>query len=277
MTSGASGLSRGVLEPFYFGVHEEIFGAYQAPPPNVDRGVGVVLCYPMGQEYIRSHRAFVQLALRLADEGFHVLRFDFTGCGDSCDVVDGEVSLERWRADILTAVAELKEAVDVVCLCGLRMGASLAATIKVDADQIGALVLWDPIISGNEYLEEVLRQHRTWLGGSFAKSAARKEKSTAQVETLGFLLNEKLVDGIREFDLARVTTLPADNVVVIDTQESNRLDETLEVMKTLSANVRVHRLDGPPIWEKQADVDGNTSVPIGVLDSIVEQLDGLYS
>ena len=42
-----------------------------------------LLAQPIGHDYIKSHRAHRQIALRLSRRGVNVLRFDFTGCGDS--------------------------------------------------------------------------------------------------------------------------------------------------------------------------------------------------
>ena len=73
------------MEPFYFGPAggRRLFGVFHEPPASRRRGCGVVLCYPLGTEYTSYYRAYRQLALSLAENGFHVLRFDFRGCGDS--------------------------------------------------------------------------------------------------------------------------------------------------------------------------------------------------
>ncbi|MBF0509187.1 MAG: hypothetical protein HQK57_09720, partial [Deltaproteobacteria bacterium] len=72
------------IEPFYFGPSgNRLFGCYHKPQSDCHRGCGVVLCYPMGYEYMQSHRSYRRIADRLAGEGYPVLRFDFYGCGDS--------------------------------------------------------------------------------------------------------------------------------------------------------------------------------------------------
>lgn len=72
------------MEPFYFGTPDEpLFGIYHPPVSEPVRDVGVLLCYPIGHEYIVSHRFYRQLSIRLAEAGFHVLRFDYYASGDS--------------------------------------------------------------------------------------------------------------------------------------------------------------------------------------------------
>ena len=62
------------------------------PPTSADRGRGVLILNPLGQEAVRAHRLLRVLADRLARLGVHVLRFDFHGCGDSSsDDLDGEM------------------------------------------------------------------------------------------------------------------------------------------------------------------------------------------
>ena len=110
------------VEPFYFGTAGSLFGCYHAPQGAKRRDSGVVLCNPMGFEYIRAHRAYRQLAIRLSHAGFPVLRFDYYGCGDSGGrSEEGEIG--RWQEDISSAIDEIKEraGLERVCLIGMRL------------------------------------------------------------------------------------------------------------------------------------------------------------
>ena len=51
--------------------------------PEVRSGQGVVICPPLGHEYISAYRSLRELADRLAAAGVAVLRFDYHGTGDS--------------------------------------------------------------------------------------------------------------------------------------------------------------------------------------------------
>ena len=117
-----------MIEPFFFGGESRpLFGVYHPPTGARIRDVGVVLCYPMGQEYTCVHRAFLQLARRLSSTGFHVLRFDFWGCGDSAGTCE-EGRPRLWVQDIATAIEALRDGQATrICIVGLRWGATLAA------------------------------------------------------------------------------------------------------------------------------------------------------
>src|SRR5687768_16729988 len=115
------------MNPFYFGSSQRpLYGVYHPSKGRTARPVGVVLCYPLGQEYMRAHRAFRQLATLLTKNGFPVLRFDYAGTGDSAG--DGSAgSVATWVEDIGAAIDELKDTAGVsrVSLVGLRAGGAL--------------------------------------------------------------------------------------------------------------------------------------------------------
>jgi pimeloyl-ACP methyl ester carboxylesterase len=145
------------VNPLYFGAADRaLYGVYLPPKAKQARRSGVVLCYPMGQEYMRAHRAFRQLAMLLQRAGFHVLRFDYSGTGDSAGESDSG-TMAQWAADIGTAIDELKDTAEVtrVSLVGLRLGAALAALAAAPRDDIDCVVLWDPIVRGDQYLREL--------------------------------------------------------------------------------------------------------------------------
>lgn len=140
------------MNPIFFGQTESpLYGVYH-PPQSDARDAGIVLCYPFGQEYMRAHRAYRQLALLLAKKGFHVLRFDFRGTGDSSGDMEG-VGAEHWLRDIDDAVQELRESTGVtrVSVLGLRLAALFAACACAQRSDIDRLIVWDPVISGELY------------------------------------------------------------------------------------------------------------------------------
>lgn len=257
------------MEPFYFGpAQRRLFGIYHPPPSESDRRVGVVLCYPAGQEYIRSHRAFLQLALRLSAAGFHTLRFDYSGCGDSAlGSEHGDLGL--WTQDTVTALLELREGGDLsrLCLIGLRVGGSIALLTALEQGGVEDLILWDPILNGREYLKEIRRQHQEWLSGSFART--RRSESTPE-EVLGFPLTEHLTTSLTGLDLSHPKVLPTERVLLMNTQVENALIPFSKHLEALGTQVEHRYLATPPIWLKQKDELGNLTIPTAVLDSLVD-------
>ena len=146
------------MNPFFFGSSgKQLFGIYHPPKTETVRGTGVLLCYPFGDEYMRTHKAMRQLPLQLSKVGFPLLRFDYFGTGDSAG--DGEeATIAQWLEDIGVAADELKETAGVsrISIVGLRLGGMLAALAAAARTDVDDLVLWDPIVDGAGYFRELL-------------------------------------------------------------------------------------------------------------------------
>lgn len=110
--------------------------------PGEPRRTGVVFLTGGMQTRAGSHRAFLKLARRFADEGFACLRFDLPGLGDS----EGEPRAFDANGDAIDAALGclLREVpgVQEIALWGLCDGAS-AAALHADA-RIKGLILVNP-------------------------------------------------------------------------------------------------------------------------------------
>ena len=92
--------------PFFFTRERtRLFGLFH-DPVGAPSSTGFVLSHPFAEEKLWSHRVFVSLARALASRGHAVLRFDFTGAGDS-DGSTAHTSLETHIADLSAAVTAL--------------------------------------------------------------------------------------------------------------------------------------------------------------------------
>lgn len=186
-----------------------MFGVFHPPAGERARGSAVLLLNPFGQEAIRSHRIFRVLAERLARRGFPVLRFDYYATGDS----DGECeqgTLAGWCDDVRTAHAELlaRSGCRAAAWVGLRLGASLGLlAARADAAP-RMLLLWDPVIDGGAYLDELRLAHMNFLAEDFGIDwpafAARFGRPREGVvdEALGFPLPLELRAELRAMALA---------------------------------------------------------------------------
>jgi uncharacterized protein len=220
------------VEPLHFGnAPQARFGVYHAAPgstSSLDRGV--VLCYPLGHEYLRAHRAFRNLALALNRTGLPVLRFDYLGSGDSDgDGLDAGVA--AWQRDIDAAVDELKQRARVsrVSLVGLRFGATLAALAAARRLDIDTLVLWDPVLSGRAYLEELAGVQNAWLRDRLGVGA--DQLLDGQPELIGMPLPDALVRELKTVDL-RASWLPrVDRLFVVMSSPSDDYVQWLGELK----------------------------------------------
>jgi uncharacterized protein len=260
------------MNPFYFGTHERrLLGVYEAARRS-KASRGVVLCHPWGAEYIHAYRAMRQLAKMLTANGFHTLRFDYFGTGDSAgSTTAGDIG--GWEIDIQSAIEELKDTTGIsrVSLIGLRLGATLAANVAVRADSlVNSLVLWDPIVSGAEYLTELHRgARRGWL--LFKPAVARPRDKGGGHDIMGFPLTESVTDDIRRIDLAALApALPRRTLVVVSQPLGSHasLQRALDGRQTPFA---IERIDCPAAWlEWPIHHPLAGTVPVKILQRIVE-------
>jgi alpha/beta superfamily hydrolase len=136
------------MTPIHFGTRRRcLFGVYDPAHKTSRAARAAVICHPWGNEQIHAYRTLRQLAARLSRTGFHVLRFDYYGTGDSAGDT-GDNDFAGRCSDIKTAMVELRDMTGIarLSLVGLRHGASLAARVAAGrADEIESLVLWDPL------------------------------------------------------------------------------------------------------------------------------------
>jgi pimeloyl-ACP methyl ester carboxylesterase len=262
------------MNPFYFGTQDRrLFGLYEAAR-SAKASRAVLLCHPWGNEYIHAYRAMRQLAKMLTVNGIHTLRFDYFGTGESAgDTTAGD--LGGWETDIRSAIEELKDTTGVtrVSLVGLRLGAALAANVAVQAGtEVNSLVLWDPVVSGVEYLTEV--HHAARRGWLLTKGAvARPANQGGGHEIMGFPLTEAGAASIRRIDLAALApALPERTLMVVSTplDSHERLQRALEQRRAPLAIERIDSLPGWIEWPIYHPLAG--TVPVKVLQRIVEWL-----
>ena len=181
------------MTPIVFG---ECRGWFHPASGGTPKDCGVVLCSPFGYEALCTYRGWRALAERLAAAGMPVLRFDYPSTGDSA----GDDALERvpaWLNSIEAGTAWLRRhaGVSQIALCGLRLGALLAAKSAARRPgSIDALILLAPVTSGRMYLREITL-------------AAATGTDTAQdadwLDSVGFRLHASDVAALRELDIAR--------------------------------------------------------------------------
>lgn len=119
----------------------------------------IIICPPAPQEIMRAHAGLNQLAQRLQENGNNVIRFDYSGTGDS-EGTSESVCLDQWLRDIIQVCTFAKERTGStrLSLVGLRLGATLAIRVSQHIN-ISRLVLWDPVLDGIDYLREMEASH----------------------------------------------------------------------------------------------------------------------
>jgi pimeloyl-ACP methyl ester carboxylesterase len=192
----------------------QILGLLQTPSAGKPERAAFLLCRPFGQEAVRTAPIFRAVSDRLAREGSKVLTIDHHGCGDSPGEPD-EQTIAAWSDDTIAAHTRLRADAPgrTIHWFGMGLGANIALRAALSADPApGCLVLWEPILDGPSYLEQLIVAHRDDLAREMDRSWAELVARGGEVEpvlpgsilgfTMGAPLHAELL-GLRDLPLAQ--------------------------------------------------------------------------
>ena len=245
-----------------------LFGCLYPPRTEFPRRHGIVICYPTFGDYTRTHRACKQLAIRLSNAGFPTLRFDYWSCGDS----GGDelpASLQTWMSNIGAAREEMMANYfpDKICLIGLGLGGTLAMASAAQSGNVDTIILWDPVLSGREYLQALTAQHQTFLRIHKLEEEPLSHEGTSELS--GFPILESMAIDLDKLDLLSFRNKAANRVLLIDSSleaSSARLIPHLERTGTVVEYRHV-----PDQTKKNYD-NQIERVSMGVIQSIISRM-----
>ena len=225
-------------------------------PAHGQTCAALVYIHPFGEEMNCARRMAASTARALAARGVAVLQIDLAGCGDSAGRLE-QASWDQWLGDIGRAVAWLQQSSGCAPgLWGLRLGALLALAYAAADAPVARLLLWQPVLDGDRYLDQLLRLH---LASELVHGAAPGQTGTqlraalARGDTLdvgGYPLTPALADAMRACQ-AGLPTCPVD---VLEVTRQPALPVSVPVLRAADAwrqqnlLVRVQQVQGAPFW-----------------------------
>lgn len=247
--------------PFYFnGIRTSLFGIKHSPSGD-KKNIGLVFCHPFAEEKLWSHRVFVNMARDLAKNGYPVLRFDYSGYGDS----DGrfeECTLYDHANDIKAAIAELKNAfggISSIGLIGLRYGATLAALVAEEdiSKTISHLVMIDPVVDMESYMQEVLRANLTTQMIIHGKIVTTRDELTKNimdgdaVNIDGYDITRSLYESVCVIKLNNIQKTYAGKSLIIQIGRQNQsVRKELEQLTASYAEATLILVTEEPFWRE---------------------------
>lgn len=200
---------------FFGNSDSPLFGIYHAPRTGRKQSASasvsgrsarpaVLLCPPIGHEYFRTHWSLRRLASALSRAGYPVLRFDYFGFGDSAGTSEEVTSIQTWIENIQQAKQNLidESGTQAVVVIGLRIGGLLAAeAIRQEAESNSSpLIIWDPIATGNEYLNSLRTMQEEMLDLWYCKLDHQIPNGCQ--ELLGSLFQNSVIQQLEALALA---------------------------------------------------------------------------
>lgn len=227
-------------------------------PGDASRG-RVLYLHPFAEELNTTRRVVAQQARALAQAGCAVLQIDLLGCGDSSgDFADA--TWEAWQADARRAHDWLSaHASGPLWLWGMRAGALLASDLVNTLDEPANLLLWQPVVSGHQQLQQFLRLRAAgqWLsaGGTDPHNPAQMLAQAQAVDIAGYRLSPALAEGLGAARLQPPATQPPGRLVWLELSTaavpalSPASDKQLATWHNAGWQVQAQALTGSAFWQ----------------------------
>jgi exosortase A-associated hydrolase 2 len=234
---------------------------HPAAGPSGGSGAAVYV-HPFAEEMNKSRRMAAMQARAFADAGISVLQIDLLGCGDSAGEF-GDASWSIWIDDVVAAVRWVHERTGLLpFLWGMRSGCLVACAALSKLPEIAELVLWQPVISGRQHLQQFLRLRVAGelIGRGGAERTGTSElraalERGATLDIAGYALSPRVALGLDAADLApraartRVAWL---EVSGSDPPAISPAAETrITAWRAAGSDVAATAVAGLPFWQTQ--------------------------
>ena len=212
------------------------------PASEVGSDVAVLLCPALGWDGLHSYHGFRLLADRFAVAGYPVLRFQYPGTGNSCDLDSGtDGAGEHWTAwqrSVQDAADWLRVTTGAsrLLLVGLRFGATLAAAVAEQRADVEGLALLAPVLRGKSYMRQLDMEARLESGAPAVQGGG--------LEFHELSLGATTVEAISAVDLRRAKLRAGLKVAVFPQAPSNLVDGCVQAWVTRGAQVQCDVFDG---------------------------------
>lgn len=245
------------MQPFFLeGSKGRLFAIYTPPMPEREHRADVLYVHPFAEEMNRSRRMADALARRLSNVGCGMLSVDPFGTGDSAGEFV-EARLETWRDDLQCALSWLTaRRAPALAIVGLRLGALLgleAALAK--PPRLARVVLWQPVLSGEVMLTQLLRAAAVGRGSGTATTTALRARLTAgePLEVAGYEFAPEMAAAL---DVLRLEPLAARCPVPVNWFEVVRQGQSLppaaarlaEAWCAEGVTLDIRPVPGDPYW-----------------------------
>ena len=246
-----------VEEAYYWETPDGRLAGVEHFPATGKARAAVVMVHPFAEEKKFSHRVLVNLSRELARRDVASLRFDLSGCGDSFGE-SADRTLDDWLYDIDSACNqfELHHQPAPIVVLGLRLGATLALAAQSDNPWAKALVLWEPVISGRKYIDEILRRRMIKEMMTTGKKATGREQVLAQLDADGFLdldgiaVGRQLIEDISALDAKAFAEGFTGKALCVQIAFNAKVSSALEALAQKIADAEAIGIREQVIWDR---------------------------
>ena len=159
--------------------------------------------------------------------------------------------------DALTARLGLER----IAVVGTRLGATLATLAAQGRNDVEALALWQPVVSGPELVEET---HRL---------AAAGPDGAHGVELGGYPLTDALAKDLAGVDLRNLPAPPAARVLVLENALEGEPGSLEAFARGLGGDAEYRRSADAGVWLRDLF---ESVVPVATLETLVDWIEEVY-
>jgi hypothetical protein len=143
--------------------------------------------------------------------------------------------------------------------------------VGAERGDIEGMVLWEPVLSGTVYIEEltILHQERARHSLGEVREETINERPT---EILGFPLTGLMLADLQKIEVFSIRNKPANDILIIASSEEAGQRRLGEHLKSLNVNVEHQYLPSPNIWIEK----NKTVVPNQILKAVVSWISRVY-
>lgn len=224
------------MGPLFFGARSHLYGHWHDPHDEQWRRAAVVMCSPFGHDRDYALRTYRVLAARLTRQGLGVLRFDYSGTGDSAgDLADA--TIEQWIEDTVEAVVKART-LDArsVAIVGCGLGAGIALRAAERAGNVAYLIMWNPVLDGRRYLGDLVAGHQQWLEEASRGIPLMRRLAGAE-DMLGWRATGSWRGSLETFSATTIEKAPAPEVRFIYAGSPAADPAFVDRLKALGAHV----------------------------------------
>lgn len=187
----------------YFGENNALYATFYSSGKHITEAVLLIL--PIGEERKCTIRLFHSLAEQLAKRDYLVCLYDHAGTGSSFS--ETLPDYHTWVKNADSAIKHLLSIANIhkIHTVGARIGANIS--LRIPQENIGKRILWEPLISGLDFLDEMIRRSQIRAAMSADIQANSPEKiqkmwdAGEAVEFESFFISADLAKQLQEMDL----------------------------------------------------------------------------
>ena len=241
---------------------EEIFYWHHMPEEK-SSDTAVIIISPFGPEYMHCSRSVKILADHIAATGFHCVRYDPPGMGNSsADLEDENIWLKWLEApQSLTQHLNNKFNIKNIILLGLRSGCLVMSEL-LKSSEYAASIFWYPHTRGSHYIRGIQLLDSVLYEND-------KVQTGGTLDGGGYPITESLQTEIKKINLLKQDFAGINKTLVINDKETTSKSKLNEHLLNNDINTESIYLEGLDAMIKQVAL---SKVPFNNIDTICSWL-----